>query len=198
MDITLYEMGTSRSLRCRWTLKETGLEYKSIDDRSLLRSNELKKIHPLGKMPAALIDGRPLFESSAICDYIADQAKEVNLIAKTGTWSRALHNQWVLFNFTELEAWLWSTAVNSFVLPEDERIPDCIPQNAKMFKKGASSIDQYLANNDFFVENRFTVTDIIIGYTLNWARRMELVKDYKSINLYLERLFLREHCELPR
>jgi hypothetical protein len=60
MDITLYEMGTSRSLRCRWTLKEIGLEYKSIDDRSSLRSNELKKIHPLGKMPAALIDGMPL------------------------------------------------------------------------------------------------------------------------------------------
>ena len=198
MDITLYEMGTSRSLRCRWTLKEIGLEYKSIDDRSLLRSIELKKIHPLGKMPAALIDGKPLFESSAICDYIADKVKEVNLIAKNGTWSRALHNQWVLFNYTELEAWLWSTAVNSFVLPEDERIPDCIPQNAMMFKKGASCIDQYLANHDYFVENRFTVTDIIIGYTLNWARRMELVKDYKSINLYLERLYLREHCELPR
>jgi glutathione S-transferase len=197
MDITLYEMGTSRSLRCRWTLKEIGLEYKSIEDRSLLRSNELKKIHPLGKMPAAFIDGMPLFESSAICNYIADQTKEVNLIAKTGTWSRALHDQWVLFNLTELEAWLWSTAVNTFVLPEDERITDCIPQNAKMFKKGAIAIDQYLANQDYFVENRFTVADIIIGYTLNWARRMELVKDFKSINLYLERLFSREHCELP-
>ena len=198
MDITLYEMGTSRSLRCRWTLKEIGLEYKSIEDRSLLRSNELKKIHPLGKMPAAFIDGMPLFESSAICNYIADQTKEVNLIAKTGTWSRALHDQWVLFNFTELEAWLWSTAVNTFVLPEDERIPDCIPQNSKMFNKGAIAIDQYLANQDYFVENRFTVADIIIGYTLNWARRMELVKDFKSINLYLERLFSREHCELPK
>ena len=66
MDITLYEVGTSRSLRCRWTLKELGLDYQSIEDRSLLRSDELKQFHPLGKMPVALIDGRPLFESSAI------------------------------------------------------------------------------------------------------------------------------------
>ena len=49
MDITLYEMGTSRSLRCRWTLKEIGLEYKSIEDRSLFRSNEL-----LGKQITSL------------------------------------------------------------------------------------------------------------------------------------------------
>ena len=149
-------------------------------------------------MPAAIIDGTPLFESSAICNYIADQKKEVNLIEQTGTWSRALHDQWVLFNYTELEAWLWSTAVNTFVLPKDERIPDCFPQNAKMFKNGAIAIDQYLANQDYFIENRFTVADIIIGYTLNWARRMELVKDFKSINRYLERLLLREHCELPK
>ena len=64
-----------------------------------------------------------------------------------------LHDQWVLFNYTELEAWLWSTAVNTFVLPEDERIPDYIPQNAKMFKKGAVAIDKYLANQDYFIEN---------------------------------------------
>ena len=57
--------------------------------------------------------------------------------------------------------------MNTFVLPEDERIPDCIPQNAIIFKKGAVDIDQYLANQDYFIENRFTVVDIIIGYTLN-------------------------------
>ena len=50
----------SRSLRCRWTLKELGLDYQSIEDRSLLRSDELKQFHPLGKMPVALIDGQPL------------------------------------------------------------------------------------------------------------------------------------------
>ena len=75
MDITLYEVGTSRSLRCRWTLKELGLDYQSIEDRSLLRSDELKQFHPLGKMPVVLIDGQPLYESSAICTYFADHAE---------------------------------------------------------------------------------------------------------------------------
>ena len=55
--------------------------------------------------------------------------------------------------------------MNTFVLPENERIPDCIHQNAKMFKKGAIVLDQYLAKQNYFVEDRFTVTDIIIGYT---------------------------------
>ena len=135
MDIKLYEYGSSRSLRCQWLLKELNLPYESVEDRSLFRSDELKKIHPLGKMPAAVIDGKPLFESSAICTFIAEQTKHIDLIAKQGTWSRAQHDQWVCFNLSELEAWLWGSTVNTFILPESERPAECIPQNEKMFKK---------------------------------------------------------------
>ena len=198
MDIKLYEYGSSRSLRCQWLLKELNLPYESVEDRSLFRSDELRKIHPLGKMPAAMIDGKPLFESSAICTFIAEQTKHIDLIAKQGTWSRAQHDQWVCFNLSELEAWLWSSAVNTFILPESERLAECIPQNEKMFKKGALVIDEYLSDHNYFIENRFTVTDIIIGYTLNWARRKRLTEDFLSISAYLERLFAREHCVLPR
>ena len=99
---------------------------------------------------------------------------------------------------SELEAWLWSSAVNTFILPESERLAECIPQNEKMFKKGALVIDEYLSDHTYFIENRFTVTDIIIGYTLNWARRKRLTEGFLSISAYLERLFVREHCVLPR
>ena len=81
--------------------------------------------------------------------------------------------------------------MNTFVLPESERISDCIPQNAKMFKKGTVDLDQYSAKQDHFIEDRFTVTDIIIGYTLNWAKRRELVKEFQFINDYLERMLSR-------
>jgi glutathione S-transferase len=66
-----------------------------------------------------------------------------------------------------------------------------------MFNRGANVLDKYLASHDYFIENRFTVTDIIIGYTLNWARRRDLVKNCPNINLYLERLISREYCDLP-
>jgi hypothetical protein len=36
-----------------------------------------------------------------------------------------------------------------------------------------------------------------MGAGQNCARRRELVKDFQYINLYLERLISREHCELP-
>ena len=92
MEIILYEFESSRSTRCRWTFKELGLEYKLIEDKSLFRSDELRKTHSLGKLPAAIIDGKALFESAAICTYVADQINEIDLIAKPGSRARAKHD----------------------------------------------------------------------------------------------------------
>ena len=60
-----------------WTLLEAGLPYESVGNvAEIIGSEELKKIHPLGKLPAAVIDGRPLFESAAIATAIADLVPE--------------------------------------------------------------------------------------------------------------------------
>jgi glutathione S-transferase len=50
-----------------------------------LVSEELKKINPMGKVPAVVISGEPLFEAAAICTYLADLLPETGLIAPSGT-----------------------------------------------------------------------------------------------------------------
>ena len=67
MEVTLYGVGGNRSARCRWVLQETGVEFTAIDRRELGGPDELRKLHPLIKVPVAIIDGQTLFESAAIC-----------------------------------------------------------------------------------------------------------------------------------
>jgi len=180
-------------------LLEAGLEYESVDEgRDIFKNPELRKIHPLGKLPAALIDGKPLFESAAISSAIADMVPKKELIAKPGTWSRALHDQWVCFALSELEAWAWSNAVNTFVLPEDQRVPEIKPQNALLFKRGAAALDKVLGECDYLIENRFTVTDIIVSYAVNFGRLQGWTEEFSNIRTYLDRLFEREHCTLGK
>ena len=198
-SIKLYELGPTRSARCRWTLQEAGLPYESIGNApDIIGSAELRKIHPLGKLPAAVIDGRPLFESAAISTAIADLVPEQNLVAKPGSWSRALHDQWVCFALSEMESWVWSTELNSmdFVLPEDQHVPAIIEQNAMMFKQSAAALDAVLGETNYLVEDRFTVTDIIVGYTINFGHEQGLLSEFPNLLAYLERLFQREHCTL--
>lgn len=200
-SIKLFELGPTRSARCRWTLHEAGLEYESLGNAAeIIGSDELRKIHPLGKLPAAIIDGRPLFESAAISTAIADLVPERGLVGRSGTWARALHDQWVCFALTEMEAWLWSTELNSedFLLPSSQHVPAIIEQNAMLFKNSAAVLDEVLGETDYLVENRFTVTDIIVGYTVNFGRELGLISEFANLAGYLERLYQREHCTLIR
>ena len=88
MDFILYESGTTRSARCRWTLLEAGINFKSISEPKLIGSDELREMHPLAKLPVAVINGAPLFESAAICTFIADQFPDTGLIANPGTFAQ--------------------------------------------------------------------------------------------------------------
>ena len=198
MEITLYESGTSRSARCRWTLLETGISFTSVARSGLARSEEVRALQPLGKLPVAVIDGKALFESAAICTYLADHAPDVDLIAKPGSWARGLHDQWTSFALTEMEAWLWNTAVNKFVLPPEQRIEAGFEQNAMMFGRGAAALNDVLSHQDYLVEDRFTVTDIIVSWTVNWGRRQGLLDGLDGLQAYLERLFERPHCALAK
>ena len=200
-SIKLFELGPTRSARCRWTLLEAGLEYESIGNRpDVIGSEELRKVHPLGKLPAAIIDGRPLFESAAISTAIADLVPEKDLVAKPGTWSRALHDQWVCFALTEMEPWVSSTELNSldFVLPKDQHVPAIIQQNSMMFRRSAAALEEVLGTTAYLVEGRFTVTDIIVGYTINFGHEQGLVSAFPNLMAYLKRLYQREHCTLVR
>jgi len=196
LDITLYEYGPSRSKQARWALQELGLEFKSISGLEVLHSDELNKINPMGKVPAVVIDGEPLFEAAAICTHLADLVPEKGLIAPSGTRERALHLQWVSFALTEMEAYLWSNARNTFVLPEEKRITALFEQNNKAFKHAAKVLDKALEKAEFLVDNKFSVTDILIGFTVNWGSLMGLIEHTPNLQKYLVRLKERPDCTL--
>ena len=197
--IKLFELGPTRSSRARWALLEAGLEFESIgNDVSVFRSSQLREVHPLGKLPAAIIDGKPLFESGAIVTAIADLVPEKALIAAPGTWSRNLHYQWISFALSEMEAFVQSSEINTidFVLPAQQRVPEIVEQNSMLYRKGAAVLENVLSESEFLVDNRFSVTDIFVGYTVHWGKEDGLLEDCPNLLAYRERLLSREHCTL--
>ncbi len=180
---------------------EAGLDYESIGNSvEIIGSDELRKVHPLGKLPAAIIDGQPLFESAAIVTAIADLVPERELVAKPGTWSRYLHYQWVSFALSEMEAFVQSNEINSidFIWPDDQRVPEIIEQNSMLYRKGAAVLDDVLGNAKYLVDDRFSVTDIFVGYTVNWGYADGLLNDCRNVQAYLDRLIERDSCTLER
>jgi glutathione S-transferase len=72
--ITVHHLNDSRSHRILWLLEELGLPYAveryQRDPQTRLAPPELLAVHPLGKAPVIVDDGRVLAESGAIIDYI--------------------------------------------------------------------------------------------------------------------------------
>ncbi len=110
----LYHAPGSRGTRVVWTLEEIGEPYEvAIVTREDRSSDEHRRRHPLGRVPALeLDDGRTMFESAAICLHLADLYPDAGLIAPVGTFERALTYQWSVCAMTEVEkrvfGWLFA------------------------------------------------------------------------------------------
>jgi glutathione S-transferase len=186
MSILLYELQPTRSARVRFTLLELGIPYESLADRGrdIFGMPELAEIHPLSKLPAMRDAGRPLFESAAICNWLADSHPEARLIAPSGTWSRALHDQWTAFTLAEVEANLWHTARNQFIYGEAERVTAVYAQNEREARRGLAVFERALEGRDWLVDDRFSVTDIFVGYAVMWARKQGMTSDMPNVTAY--------------
>lgn len=197
-EIVLYEFKRTRSEKCRWVLHEAGLAYRSEGNSiRTIGSEAVRKIHPLGKLPAALIDGKPLFESSVIVNAVADMVPEKNLIPAPGSWDRALHDQWMLFTATEVEAWAWSGFLNKspFLMPAVERREEVIVQSKGFFRKGAAVLEDRLSGMPFMLGDGFGAIDIIVSTALVMGRMSGFLDEgFPNLAAYLDRLAERTHC----
>jgi len=198
IKIKLFELGPTRSARVRWALLEADLPFESVQQGvDIFNSPELLTVHPLGKLPAVLINDKPLFESAAIVTAIADLVPEKGLLP-TDSWGRNLHNQWVCFALNEMDPFVQSSEINSidFILPKEQRVPDIILQNNMLYRKAASAVEKHLSQHAYLVEERFTAADIVMAYTLCWGQEQKLLTDFPNINRYMDTLYSREHCPL--
>lgn len=74
--IRLHHVPGSRSMRVLWLLEELGLTAElqnwSLVDGSL-RSPDFRALSPAGRIPALEVDGRSIFESGAIVQYLTER-----------------------------------------------------------------------------------------------------------------------------
>ncbi|WP_048308316.1 glutathione S-transferase family protein [Halomonas sp. PR-M31] len=170
--ITLYSYHNSRSLRVAWTLEELGLDYRCqfVDLASGEgQSSEYLAHHPDGKVPALKDDDLTLFESAAICRYLAERYGQGALMPDDPI-KRAKLDQWLFFIVSELEQPLWTLGKHKFALPQERRVPAVIPTAAWEFQRALAALQREFDGQGWLVDDEFTIADIMLGHTLSWAR----------------------------
>jgi glutathione S-transferase len=173
-------------------LEEIGIPYDVV--RLNLPAGEHKtpeylRKNPNGTVPT-LVDGDVvLFESAAICQYLADKFPEKRLAPPVGTPARGLYYQWIHYAMCGLEPPTLTIFLHTIQKPEGERIPKLVDDARPQLGAALRVIEQALAGRTFLLGDQFTAADVMVGSTVGWAQMMGIVgNDLPGVAAYVARL----------
>ncbi len=174
MDIKLYFTPQTRAVRPRWLLEELNIPY-SLHHIDLFNgrgnTEEYKQIHPLGAVPAMKVGDEVMFESGAICHWLADYYSDAGLAPSIGDIKRIKYEQWMFFSQATLEVQPFLVLLHSKILDESKRVEEIVPWVIARHKNILIMIDDALVNQDYLLGNEFSAADIMVGSVLIDAAR---------------------------
>jgi glutathione S-transferase len=190
----LYHVPQSRSGRPRWLLEELGVPYDLVTlgmtDGSL-KTPEHLKVHPHGAVPALQDGDLTIFESAAICLYLADKYPEKKLAPAVGTPARGLYYQWVVYTMATMEPPILQVFMHSLRLPEAERQPQVAQEGRDKFEHVAAVVSKALEGRSYLLADQFSAADVMVGSTLGWSSFMGLLEGFPVLQAYTQQLMQR-------
>ena len=196
----LYGRGQSRSFRVLWALEEANIpfEYREVEFGSEglngTISKKYRSLNSQGKIPTLVDNDLVITESAAILNYIAAKNPSSNLIPENDLVQRTLYDQICFFVLSELEQPLWTNGKHQFALPKEQRISTILEVTHWEFNKSLQALIPYIQGKKYAVGDVFTMADILIAHTLNWADRSKF-KVPREFLTYRDDMYHRPACK---
>ncbi len=178
-----------RSYKIRWCLAELGQTYELChidgEKREFFTADYVNNIHPTGMVPVLFDDNKRLFESSAILFYLAEKHSESRLLPDS-VYARGLVQQWCYFSSATLEPLLENLITLSGELSTDlQRVRE---ESEDGIERALIALERQIKNQDFLVENTFSIADIAVGYPLRWRGVRRHLHRFPALSVYKQRL----------
>ncbi len=189
--LTLYYAPGACSLASHIVLEESGEKYegKRVDlAKGEQRTEAYLKIHPLGRVPALLLDnGEPLTENTAILPYLGkrfglwpkDPLAEAKALSLIGYFASSVHPAHAHISRPERYA------------TDKSYFPDIQEQGKKTFHGYLKQIDGMLAGRQW-LSDQYSVLDPYGFLFYTWGVRRELpVGELKNYTAFKDRMLQR-------
>jgi glutathione S-transferase len=186
--IVLHHLNESRSQRILWLLEELQLPYEiqkyQRDAKTRLAPPELKAVHPLGKSPVIVDDGRVIAESGAIVDYLIRHHGGGRLQPDPASAAYEDYVRWL--HFAEGSAMLplllklYTSKLGDAAAPLDHRISTQIADHL-------GYINTSLEGRDYLLGSALTGADIQMGFVGEFARVLTDCSPYPHLESWVRR-----------
>jgi glutathione S-transferase len=198
--LKIHHLNQSRSERVVWLAEELGIDYELVkhqrDPQTFRSPPSLHALGPLGKAPVIEDNGKTIFESGAVIEYLVDHYGQGRLRPAAGTPEFLRYQYWmhcaestlatpVAVDFiTRIMGQVKNATIDGFVQGE--------------YKAILSYLNEQLGAGGYVAGPQFTAADPMVAYPL-WLidgtilkesgfAQPSLLADYPNIVGYLARL----------
>lgn len=191
--IRLHHCHQTRSMRTLWLLHELGVPFDVVVhpfDRSL-RTRDYLALNPAGRVPALEIDGRVLWETGAIAEYLCERHPEAGLGRMPDDPERGDWLVWVHFAETVSQHSAALTQQHVVLYDDAMRSPVVMRLEAKRLEKCYAALEGRLAGRDWLAGRGFSAADIGVGQALYMARHFARTEAFPALTEWYARITAR-------
>lgn len=192
MSITYYYAPMSTAVRTTWAIEELGVQCERVKldfQKKETRTPAFLKLNPNGAVPLLVVDGVPIFESTAILLYLGETyGVEKGLYPAPGL-KRAETLKWIIWAnvgfFSPMSRWVNNTA--QFVPAEEHNAKAA--ESAKTALGGAMKVlDDALAGKSYLVDDKFSLADLATSSYFGWLKFMGFdYSAHKNVTAWVDR-----------
>lgn len=199
--IRLHHVAQTRSFRTLWLMQEMQLDFEvkhwNFFDKTM-RGPEFISLSPAARVPALEIDGRTMYESGAITEYLVETRPEFGFGRLFGDPERADWLQWLHFSETIGQHLANLTQHHIALRDPAMRSPTVMRLEAKRLEKVLQVVDRVVAQQDYLLPSGFSAVDVNVGYGVMIARLFVPVDLMPDLDRYYKRLVARPAFALAK
>lgn len=156
-------------------LEEIGVAYEPVRIDVAAKQHhqaEYKKLNPNGRIPT-LVDGDfVIFETAAICQYLADKHPDARLAPPVGTPDRGRYYQWLTYMTNTVQAAYMGWFHPDWTFAEPAYQAALKAASEQELYRTFQVIDDGIGGQAYMAGDQFTICDIWLAMLARWSRGM--------------------------
>lgn len=192
MSLIVHHLNNSRSQRILWLLEELNVPYQirhhQRDAVTNLAPPELLAVHPLGKSPVIEDDGKTIYESAAIVEYICERHGGAHLVPARGTDDHIRYLEFL--HFAEGSA-MTPILLNLYTGRLGEAAAPLRPRIDQQLQCHFQYMEDQILPSGWYVGDALTGADIMLSFPAEAAVKMGYAADQPKLTAYVAAIHAR-------
>lgn len=192
MTLKVHHLNNSRSQRVLWLLEEIGAHYEIVhhqrDAVTNLAPPELLDVHPLGKSPVIEDNGRVIYETGAIVEYICERHGGSTLIPPKDSDNYIRYLEFM--HFAEGSA-MTPILLNLYVARLGDAGAPLRPRIDQQLESHYAFMESQLSASGFFVGESLSGADIMLSFPAEAAVMSGRAADKPKLTAFVKAIHAR-------